>query len=76
MIAAIVVPLGSCNILSTTDCLEVEDVDLAVVTFTALVLAELVDFGTGVGLRLRAVGGFEFVRRTVLAVFDFDLAVI
>src|SRR5258706_1590877 len=51
MIAAIVVPLGSCSIFSTTDCLDDEDAgDFAEATFEAATREAALDFGRVVTL--------------------------
>jgi len=73
MIAAIVVPLGSCSIFSTADCLDDDDFDDAVFEAAVLVAVVAVDRA---GTPLLA-GRFTLRNdlRAVFADFDFDLLV-
>src|SRR5258708_34567989 len=72
MMAAIVAPFGSCSILSTTDCLEADDVGLEGGAFKAAALAGAVTLRAGV-LCLTALAGFPGGLRLALAGFYFDL---
>jgi hypothetical protein len=76
MIAAIVVPFGSCSIFSTTDCLDDEaggDFDDAV--FVAAVFEAVIGFGPAGRLPLAVRFAVREDLRAVFAGFDFDLLV-
>jgi hypothetical protein len=74
MIAAIVVPLGSCSIFSTADCLDDEDAgDFDEPTFEAVASVAAVDFGRAGTLLLAERFALRDDLRAVFADFDFDL---
>src|ERR1700730_9326501 len=76
MIAAIVAPLGSCNIFSTVDCLDDEDVgDFDDAVFEAGAVDPTVGFGRGGTLVLVVRFAARDDLRAVFADFDFDLLV-
>src|ERR1700676_984345 len=76
MMAAIVVPFGSCSIFSTADCLDDEDAgDFDETTFEVAALVVAADFDRA-GMPLLATRfALRNDLRAVLADFDFDLLV-
>jgi hypothetical protein len=75
MIAAIVVPFGSYNIFSTTDCFDDEDAgDLDAAAFETAALVAAVGFDR-VTLLLAGRFSLRDDLRAVFADFDFDLLV-
>jgi hypothetical protein len=77
MIAAIVVPLGSCSIFSTADCLDDEDAgDFNEAAFETAALVEAVGFDRGGTLLLATRLTLRDDLRAVFADFDFDLLVV
>lgn len=76
MIAAIVVPLGSYSIFSTTDCLDDEDAaGFDGEAFEATALEAAVDFGRVGALFVTGRPAVRDDLRAVFADFDFDLLV-
>src|SRR6202051_242934 len=76
MIAAIVVPLGSCSIFSTADCLDDEDAgDFDEAAFEATALVAAVGFDRAGTLLLAGCFTVRDDLRAVFADFDFDLLV-
>jgi hypothetical protein len=76
MIAGMVVPLGSCSIVSTTDCLDDEDAgDFNDAAFEGAAFDAAVGFGRGETLLLVVRFAARDDLRAVFADFDFDLRV-
>jgi hypothetical protein len=76
MIAAIVVPLGSCNIFSTVDCLDEEEAgDFDDAAFEAAALVAAAGFDRAGTLLLAGCFTVRGDLRAVFAGFDFDLLV-
>src|SRR5216684_810900 len=76
MIAAIVVPFGSCSIFSTADCLEDEDRgDFEAASFKAVALVAAVDFGRAGAPLLAGRFAVRDDLRAAFADFDFSLLV-
>src|SRR5258708_17667738 len=76
MIAAIVVPFGSCSIFSTVDCLDDEDAgDFDETAFEGTALVAAVCFGRAETLLLAGDFAGRDDLRAVFADFDFDLLV-
>src|SRR5450759_2579554 len=76
MIAAIVVPLGSCSIFSTTDCLDDEDAgDFDDAAFEVAALVAAVGFGRVGTLPLAVLFTVRDDLRVVFAAFDLVLVV-
>jgi hypothetical protein len=76
MIAAIVVPFGSCSIFKTVDCLDDEDAgDFDDAAFEAAALVVAVGFDRASALLLAGCFAGRDDLRAVFADFDFDLLV-
>jgi hypothetical protein len=75
MIAAIVVPFGSCSIFSTVDCLDDEDAGDFDNAFEAVAFVAAVGFDRAETLLLAGCFAGRDDLRAVFADFDFDLLV-